>query len=185
MGMNLERDLPKKVEKFKKHIGEKYNNFTIIDVDIEKHKEDIIRHRLGKLKLVKLKYVCKCDCGNIRTVTYEDLKNNKSKSCGCIQKESKKDRKIKLGETYNKLTTFDYVLEVNKKTNKKKIFHLCKCSCGSDKIIKTQLYRLKSGKVKSCGCFLSDKKKNGLYRKLIKRQFNRSLYYRKLWRRLF
>jgi len=38
--------------------------------------------------------VCKCDCGNIKTIRYKLLKNGSSKSCGCLCKESFIGRKF-------------------------------------------------------------------------------------------
>lgn len=35
---------------------------------------------------------CQCDCGNIKTVKSEELKNGDTKSCGCLNNEKRKER---------------------------------------------------------------------------------------------
>lgn len=35
---------------------------------------------------------CKCDCGNIITVRGTNLRNGKTKSCGCLSKEKAAQR---------------------------------------------------------------------------------------------
>lgn len=57
--------------------------------------DTIINKRFGKLVVVKVAegkfirkhYVCKCDCGNITIVQDCNLKQGKTKSCGCYKKE--------------------------------------------------------------------------------------------------
>lgn len=41
----------------------------------------------GKAKNGHSKWLCKCDCGNEVTVSYEALKSGDSKSCGCYMAE--------------------------------------------------------------------------------------------------
>lgn len=51
--------------------------------------------RFGRLVVVerfvsdtrRVKWRCACDCGTLRIVTAEGLRSEKTKSCGCIQKE--------------------------------------------------------------------------------------------------
>jgi hypothetical protein len=35
----------------------------------------------------KKKVLCKCDCGNIKSILYEHIKSGNIKSCGCLKKE--------------------------------------------------------------------------------------------------
>lgn len=60
----------------KSHIGEKYNRLTIVNYELNNRK-----NQRGYIM------VCKCDCGNITKQSYADLKNERVKSCGCLQKE--------------------------------------------------------------------------------------------------
>lgn len=53
------------------HIGEKYGKLTIVDYD---------RTKTGNTYLC----ICKCDCGAIKKVRFNNLKNGITTSCGCI-----------------------------------------------------------------------------------------------------
>lgn len=60
---------------------------------------NLIGKKFGKLEVVglsekrgnrkQIKWNCICDCGNAHIVTGESLREGKSKSCGCLQKELK------------------------------------------------------------------------------------------------
>ena len=58
---------------------------------------DITNKRFGRLTAIKYvgasKWLCKCDCGNEKIVISESLINGHTKSCGCINKERKANRK--------------------------------------------------------------------------------------------
>ncbi len=47
--------------------------------------------RRGENKNGRTAWVCKCDCGNEKTVTAHDLKAGKVKSCGCLKSENQKN----------------------------------------------------------------------------------------------
>lgn len=59
--------------KYKDYIGQKYNHWTIIDIST-------------RPKLCGIEFICKCDCGTIRTIQLSSLIRNKTKSCGCINR---------------------------------------------------------------------------------------------------
>ena len=63
-------------DKIQSHIGEKYNNLTIIDFEKNKRK-----NQRG------YSCICKCNCGNITIQQYADVVNSKVISCGCLGKE--------------------------------------------------------------------------------------------------
>lgn len=72
---SIERSLKKQqtqMENFSNRIGEKYGKLEIVDLCVCNQ---------------KIKYICKCDCGNLTTVNYSDLISNKTQSCGCIRKQ--------------------------------------------------------------------------------------------------
>lgn len=57
--------------------------------------DNLMNKQFGKFAVIdrainskagKSRWVCKCECGNVRIVVGSDLKSGKTKSCGCIQK---------------------------------------------------------------------------------------------------
>lgn len=62
---------------------------------------DLTGKKFGRLTVLKRSpeninrkpaWVCQCECGNIKIVRGSDLKEGKTKSCGCLQKEVSKNR---------------------------------------------------------------------------------------------
>lgn len=53
--------------------------------------EDLTGQKFGRWTVIKYignsKWLCKCDCGNIKVVQGGSLKNGNTQSCGCLQKE--------------------------------------------------------------------------------------------------
>ena len=98
-------------------------------------------------------WLCQCDCGTIRAVNGYDLRNNKSKSCGCLKKEIlsqiKKDNLI--NQKFGRLT----VLYENGRTPKQEVLWHCKCDCGNECDVRG--YNLKSGHTQSCGCLQKER----------------------------
>jgi len=43
--------------------------------------------RTGSDKSGQAMWLCKCDCGNERTIRSNDLRNGQTQSCGCLQRE--------------------------------------------------------------------------------------------------
>lgn len=120
--------------------------------------------RFGKLKVISLceekssngilVWKCQCDCGNIKYVRGINLKSGGVSSCGCIRKE-------KPSHNFKDLTEmkFGRLTVIEKKTNTNHgVMWLCKCDCGTEKIICGK--DLKSGSTKSCGCLASQIRKN-------------------------
>lgn len=56
---------------------------------------DLTGQKFGRLTVLRVSkreqhdtyWLCKCDCGNIKEVRSRDLRNNVTKSCGCLHKE--------------------------------------------------------------------------------------------------
>lgn len=53
----------------------------------------------------KTRWLCKCECGNTKEINQGDLRNGKTQSCGCLQKELSVKRKTTHG--YSAGTTRD------------------------------------------------------------------------------
>jgi hypothetical protein len=60
-------------------------------------------------KYLKRYFVCKCDCGTIKQVRLQELKNGQIKSCGCLQKEILKKLK-EFRKTYMKVTQNEFTM---------------------------------------------------------------------------
>ena len=117
--------------------------------------------RFGKLTTIqptderdgagRVKWLCKCDCGNLTVVASSLLKNGSTQSCGCMRKES--IRKINFidltGQKFGKLTV---IKEAGKNTHGDILWY-CKCECGGDTIVNGD--NLRRGQTKSCGCIQS------------------------------
>lgn len=110
-------------------IGQKFNKLTITSY---------LEHR----RSVPF-FNCVCDCGNKTIVSYNNLKYEAVKSCGC----SRKGRNIKdlTGQVFDKLT----VLNKTEVKNHKQYF-TCLCECGN--IIEVAGYSLTCNRIHSCGC---------------------------------
>lgn len=96
----------------------------------------------GKNSKGELLWLCRCDCGNITTVTTDRLRSGKTKSCGCYHK----NRFSLIGQRFGML----YVLERHSKKGKV-VFYTCKCDCGNLKTVRAG--DLRSGRTTSCGCY--------------------------------
>lgn len=88
----------------------------------------------------------KCDCGTEKTIDGRVLRNGKSKSCGCLNLDSLKNRYTDLtGQRFGNWTV------IEKRPNKgKSVMWLCCCDCGTEReVASTQLM---CGASLSCGC---------------------------------
>jgi hypothetical protein len=84
---------------------------------------------------------CQCDCGTHPIVKSQYLLRGSVKSCGCKHYEVK-DR---IGQRYGRLTVIEFA-----GTKKKQSYWLCRCDCGTEKVIGSS--PLESGHTVSCGC---------------------------------
>ena len=118
--------------------------------------QDLTGMRFGSFVVLKreeddsskqVKWLCKCDCGNEKVVRGNDLKQGKSKSCGCKRKEVTSERLTKdlTGLKFGRLT----VISKDKKRNGK-VTWKCKCDCGNECVVERG--NLTSGTTQSCGC---------------------------------
>lgn len=53
----------------------------------ERHERLLVIERVGYDRWGALKVKCQCDCGSIKAFFYKNLKNMRTKSCGCFSNE--------------------------------------------------------------------------------------------------
>lgn len=124
--------------------------------------KDLTGQRFGRLVVIRkdgkdnsgnIKWLCKCDCGNEISVNGDSLRRNKTKSCGCYNKERVSEARIKdlTGMKFNRLT----VIKENGRDKYSKVRWLCKCECGNEIVVAGVF--LRNGNTKSCGCLKKER----------------------------
>lgn len=96
---------------------------------------------------------CLCDCGNTKIVKGVHLRSstNPIRSCGCLQKDSAKNRSLNLiGKRFNRLKVISRSHQIGKS-----IYWNCDCDCGGQIATTTNL--LRRGKSQSCGCLKNER----------------------------
>lgn len=116
---------------------------------------DETNKRYGALTVIKkdtniypdkrVRWICKCDCGNTKIVMGKLLRNGSVKSCGCKSHIYNKE----IGKKYGKLK----VISFHSLNERNEIVWNCECDCGNIAQVKTS--SLHSGHTKSCGCLSS------------------------------
>ncbi len=121
-------------------------------------------------KLKQYRWLCLCDCGTYKNILGEDLREGKTKSCGCLARETA--RHIMLNRPRNNSSSFENV--VGKKFNKLKVLscveknkhgkYLWNCICDCGNIVSVLGSSLVTQKTKSCGCYRSELFKSNAYK---------------------
>lgn len=137
----------KRRRNFKDITGQRFERWIVLYLDENKE--------YGQTK--DIHWICKCDCGTIRSVSGARLRKGKSRSCGCYQRDM---RFIDLeGEFFGRL----HVVDMSEKTQSgrgKPTYWECKCICGNYVHVPTS--QLLSGDSTSCGCKTKKQLPNGL-----------------------
>jgi hypothetical protein len=113
--------------------------------------EDMTGQQFGKLTVLARDgtkgglavWLCRCECGNERSVTGHNLRKGMSTSCGCTRGPDAKH--VAPGTRVGRLVV---VGERGRMHNS--IAYLCKCDCGGEKLVRGD--RLRGHMVYSCGC---------------------------------
>ena len=113
------------------NINDKFGNWTVTD---------IAPSIISPCGTSRKAYKCKCDCGSVKIVAATQLRNGKSKSCGC------KGSFLRPGEQYQEWIVIKKSEETNKHGSQ---FYLCKCSCGITRNVR--MADLLNGSSKNCG----------------------------------
>ena len=115
--------------------GKKFNNLTVIKRD------DTVTF--------PVKWICKCDCGNIISVLGSEIRSGHTRSCCCLQKESARQKVIDLtGKRFGKLTVIERAENRNNK-----VYWKCLCDCGNYTTVNSM--KLLHNLTHSCGCMKS------------------------------
>ncbi len=128
--------------------GRQFNNWLVLG-----RAEDYVSPKGYKATY----WLCECQCENKtrRKLRTGCLKSESSKSCGCRSGGGYVSRVNNLvGKQYGKLTVIERYYGDNIKNKRNKVVWLCRCECGNTKPV--IVCDLRSGKVKSCGCMLSN-----------------------------
>lgn len=104
----------------------------------------------------RVRWHCKCACGNETDVVAKTLENGATRSCGCLKNETTAARFfINLtGKKYGRWTVLSRAEDYISPTGYQKTRWLCKCSCGTEKCVESG--SLISGHSVSCGCLRSE-----------------------------
>lgn len=106
--------------------------------------------RVGRLTLIeyagKKRWKCLCDCGNEVIVETHSLTRGRTKSCGCLYRDTRAmNLKDRTGMRFGRLVVTEYAGNA---------FWKCKCDCGNEIVVKGA--QLDNGHTKSCGCYHRD-----------------------------
>lgn len=107
----------------------------------------------------RIRYICKCSCGNIVDVERYDLIKGKRTNCGC-KKIIERPARIRdlTGQKFGRLTVIKRDLNKYYTKGGVRLYKwVCQCDCGA--IISVERGKLLKGHVRSCGCLLADKQK--------------------------
>lgn len=126
--------------------GQKFNKLTVLSRDTE-------RKAKGSSY-----WICRCDCGKIKSVKSSSLRRGEIKSCGCLRDE--KIKKIGLsnlkdltGQKFGLLTVLSLDRQAMNEHHSTDAYWKCQCDCGTIKTIKgTNLTRKDENRIISCGC---------------------------------
>lgn len=116
--------------------GNKYNKLTVIGL-----------HSRGN---GKVKWDCRCDCGNTVVVDGANLKNGHTKSCGCEKHKPAVNLEDLTGMKYGSLTVLKKGEGRFTSGGAYKCTWICQCDCGREVEITAE--HLKKGHTTSCGC---------------------------------
>lgn len=137
--------------------------------------QDFTGQKVGRLSVIervecgrtpsntpRIKWRCKCECGNecIKSSTF--LRTSPNPSCGCYAREETSKRTLEdmVGKRFGRLVV------VKRVPSKNLTKWLCRCDCGNE--IEAFGNNLKRGHTISCGCYREDIRPTLAYRHGLK-----------------
>ena len=121
--------------------NKKFNRLTVLKLDEERTKND---------KYWRVFWICKCDCGTIKSICAGNLRRNTTKSCGCWKLENSKD-------VCRKNFTKEFTIPPRRNVF---IQYLAKCKRKNIEFLITEpeFYKLIESSCYYCGCDLKNLK---------------------------
>lgn len=115
---------------------------------------DITGQRFGMLTVIaptrdkngRFQWLCKCDCGSETSVLTSNLKQGRTKSCGCQARLGRKKKIELIGQKIGHLT----VIEPTEQRQSNMVVWKCLCDCGNYTYVSTG--NLSRNHTTSCGC---------------------------------
>lgn len=148
------------------------------------HPENLTGQKFGLLTALELvtkpgepaKWLWQCDCGNTKVIRACDVKNGRTKSCGCLRKKqaSEINQKNLINKKFGKLI----VIEKTEERINRQVIWKCKCECGNITYVKTG--SLTSGNTTSCGCYRLEQLHKKLTKNLLKQRFGKLVVIKEL-----
>ena len=124
--------------------GQKFGRLTVINKDNERTTKS------GSY------WLCKCDCGKIKSIKSSSLRRGEIQSCGCLRNErvaevKKKKSETMIGQRFGKLTV---LTRSERKGSGGELYWICQCDCGNQCEVRGHsLKRTDGNQTVSCGCF--------------------------------
>lgn len=124
----------------------------------------VIKYRdVDKAGSGRVCWVCECDCGNIISIAGKPLKSGNTRSCGCLNDDTRSARIQVWNENHAVDITGERsgLLTAIRKATKQETngrpegigYWLCQCDCGNSHVVGVSDFKM--GKVSSCGCLNS------------------------------
>ncbi len=100
-------------------------------------------------------WVCKCDCGKVVVVPSKHLRQEITKSCGCLHIDRLKNRSPDItGKRFGLLVAIRLAPQ---RSDSKRIKWLCKCDCGNEVVVRVDRLVGKTDRKICCGCTNSER----------------------------
>lgn len=122
---------------------------------------DLTGQQFGRLTAIKMTdkrinnsvvWLCKCECGNECEVVAASLRAGRTKSCGCLKKETDKAPKGNVIDLTNKKFGHLTVISRAGSDARGEALWECECDCGAHSHIIVLGSNLRTGHTTSCGC---------------------------------
>lgn len=125
-------------------------------------KIDLTGQKFGRLTVLeraendnrgKTRWLCRCECGNEKIISRDNLISGHTQSCGCYNIDTLVKRhkgNSLVGQRFGKLVV---LVDDGTRDKRQRIMYKCQCDCGT--ITYAAATDLRIGTKKSCGCLAS------------------------------